>query len=255
MRVLTCNIENGRAVRNNWHGISPTRLRDYFSRKRKYLKRIGAFLKKQEVDVALLQEVDGGSWFTQMEEQLPVVQIASDLMYAWYVPAHRSFGSVIHQGNATLSTYEPAAVYKEHKLPWSFEERAALEVRVDAEGTPITFINTHLCMQFLGPFSTWRHGRQLDALADIVRKNKQKTPVVVGMDANAFDYGEIRTFCMATGLRDPFPQDKKTYHTLRPRYNFDHLLVSEELGVRDARLLNGEFLSDHVPLMVDVYMR
>ena len=78
MQVATYNIENGRAVRNNVHGVSPLRAVGYVQRKKETLQHIGVFLAAHDVDVALLQEVDGGSPWTRQQPQLQVIRDAGN---------------------------------------------------------------------------------------------------------------------------------------------------------------------------------
>ncbi len=257
MRVATYNIENGRAVKSSWHGISPARIPDYFRKKEDMLHRIGAFLAREQVDVALLQEVDGGSPFTRGKPQLPVVREAGGYAHQWYISCDNSFG-LIHQGNGILANanQEPLDEVAKYALPGGIETRGALEVRLTLDGTPVSFITTHLSIpRMLGPLSTAHRKEQFDFLAALVRFFHEDRPVVLGGDLNTLDYGEVRLFMDASGLYDPFPPDKRTYHSLRPERNLDHLLLSEGLGARNPRVVNGEILSDHLPVMADVYAR
>lgn len=260
MRVATYNIENGRAVKSNWHGISPARILGYLRRKEDMLRRIGAFLAHHDVDIALLQEVDGGSPWTRGQPQLQVVQAAGDYKHQWYVSCDNSFG-MIHQGNGILANAEPLGPSNWYVLAGGVEQRGALEVELVLDGIPVSFTTVHLGLpRILGPVSSYHRKKQFDSLIDIVRHAHESAPVVVGGDFNALDYGEMRLFMEAAGLYDPFPTYKRTYHTLNPSRNLDHLLLSEELGARNARVvnenaINGEMLSDHLPVMADVYVR
>lgn len=255
MLVATYNVENGRAVRSNWHGVSPERLPDYFGRKKETLRKIGAFLREQAVDVALLQEVDGGSPWTRGKPQLPLIREAGNFPYGWYVSCETTLG-LFHQGNGIVSRIEAVDEPHQYRLPGGIETRGALEVRLGFDGTSTSFITTHLGLpRIFGPLSSYHRKQQFDFLVDLVQFYRDVGPVVVGGDFNTLDYGEMRAFLMATGLGDHFPVGKNTYHSLRLRHNFDYLLVSPELDVRNPRVANGTVLSDHLPVMADILVR
>ncbi len=261
MRVATYNIENGRAVKSNWHGISPARLAGYFRKKEETLRGIGAFLAREQADVALLQEVDGGSPFTRGKPQLDVVREAGGYAHQWYISCDTSL-RLVHQGNGILANAEPLSEAAQYWLDGGIERRGALEVKLLlGDGVPVSFVTTHLSMpRMLGQISTAHRKQQFDYLVQLVKFFQEDRPVILGGDLNTLDYAEVRLFAETAGLYDPFPPDKKTYHALCPERNLDHLLLSPELGARNQRVVsestaNGEMLSDHLPVMADVYVR
>lgn len=255
MLVATYNVENGRAVRSNWHGVSPGRTVDYFDRKEQTLRKIGEFLASNGVGAALLQEVDGGSPWTLGKPQLPILAEAGNFPNHWYLSCETTLG-LFHQGNGIVSRAEAVDEPHQYQLPGGIEKRGALEVRLAVGSTPVSFITTHLGLpRIFGPLSSYHRKQQFDFLVALVRHYREDAPVVVGGDFNTLDYGEMRVFLEATGLGDHFPAGKCTYHSLHPRLNLDYLLISPELAAYEPRVANGTTLSDHLPVMVDIRVR
>ena len=90
------------------------------------------------------------------------------------------------------------------------------------------------------------------------RKTNMGELVVLGGDLNAGSYDEVKYLMDATGLVDAFGEEaenKRTCPIWNPRRNLDHVLVSRELEVRNARVIDNPRLSDHCMLMVDVFYR
>lgn len=87
-------------------------------------------------------------------------------------------------------------------------------------------------------------------------------PVILAGDLNATQHSPVLAVLRSTGLRDAFATAGFGYgythgHSLRPGISFlriDHVMVSEQLGVRDA-FAGGRGGSDHRPVIADLVLR
>ena len=88
---------------------------------------------------------------------------------------------------------------------------------------------------------------------------KARGPVIVAGDLNADERSPVVRRLLATGLRDAFSSATIGYgytlgHDLRPGFSFlriDHVLVSRDIGVRDAAP-GGREGSEHRPVVTDL---
>lgn len=88
-----------------------------------------------------------------------------------------------------------------------------------------------------------------------------KGPVIVAGDLNADERSPVVRRLLATGLRDAYSSASIGYgytlgHDLRPGFSFlriDHVLVSHDIGVRDAAP-GGKEGSEHRPVVADLLL-
>ncbi len=87
-------------------------------------------------------------------------------------------------------------------------------------------------------------------------------PMIVAGDLNAAEDSPVVRSLKAVGLRDAFASAGLGYgythgHSLQPRFSFlriDHVMVSREIGVRDA-FAGGREASEHRPVIADLFAR
>lgn len=99
-----------------------------------------------------------------------------------------------------------------------------------------------------------------DLAARSAKAPRLPRPVIVAGDLNAPESSPVIGRLLATGLRDAFSSAGQGWgythgHSLRPGLSFlriDHILVSPELGVREA-FVGGKDASEHRPVIADLY--
>lgn len=237
IKLLSYNVQNGIYSRqysdyltNSWKHVlpHPERLVN--------LTRIGQLL--SQFDLVGLQEVDAGSLRSDNIDQIRYLARLGAFPY-WYRQINRNLGPFAQHSNGILSRLYPGPV-TEHQLPGLPGRGAvATELPLD-DGRSLTVGIVHLALG-------WRaRRRQLDYLARL----SEAHPLLVLMgDFNCgCDSKGLRAMVKRTGMHG-MDCGLKTFPSWRPRHNLDHILVSDRLHIREARVIDYP-LSDHLPIAV-----
>ena len=258
MRVATWNVQDGVAATNVWERI--TKFQQLFlhsPKKEANLHRIGKKLLDREVDVALLQEVDGGSIRSGGKNQLDRIVQGGLFDDSWYIECDREtytyFGKTYAcQGNAVAVRGERILETRQYNLPGDANEKRKVgEAIVRYEGKPLVLLTTHFSLKKWYPTANRNANReaQFRKLTQIIKGHRGKQ-IVLGGDFNAYDYREIKEFLDTVPILTEVVGDQRT-HTFWKK-PFDHLFVSLGLQTRDVRVENTG-LSDHYMVSADVY--
>lgn len=194
-----------------------------------------------QVDIAALQEVDGGSLRSGFMNQAAYLAETAAFPY-WWQQRNRRIGNIAESSNCLLSRAQPSLV-EDHPLPGRIPGRGAL-LAVYGEGSEkLAVVISHLS---LGPKA---RERQFDFLREMV----ESYPHVVLMGDFNCQPSSIgfRRFIERTGLAVPGPEALNTYPAWQPDRAIDHILVSSDikpLNYAAPRLA----LSDHLPVTVDI---
>ena len=241
LRLMSYNIQAG---------IHSRHYRDYFSQgwkhilphgeRQRNLVSIGAQL--HGYDIVGLQEVDAGSLRSAFVDQTEYLAQLGGFPY-WHKQVNRELGNWARHSNGLLSRLAPATVI-EHKLPGLPGRGALLAEFPTSAGEPLAVCVLHLALG-------WRtRRRQLDYLVELAAQYR----FVVLM-------GDFNCGCRSSSLRSAIARsalrgldcELKTFPSWRPQRNLDHILVSSELRVVKARVVDYA-LSDHLPLSMEILL-
>ena len=238
LRLLSYNIQAGidtaqyrDYVTKGWKHVLPSRQR---------LHNLDAIADMMRgFDLVGLQEVDSGSLrtgFLDMTEYL-----ARRAGYAhWYRQVNRNIGVIAQNSNGFLSQYEPTRVTN-YRLPPG-NGRGAMLIEFGEGVRALRICSLHLAL------SRRQRQRQLDFVGELVGNSEH---LVVMGDLNAgCDSREVRGFIERNGLREPACR-QPTFPSWRPVRRIDHILVSQGLEVKNARVLDY-LLSDHLPISLEL---
>ncbi|HSG88248.1 MAG TPA: endonuclease/exonuclease/phosphatase family protein [Pseudomonadales bacterium] len=239
LRLLSFNIQVG---------IHTARYREYLTRgwrqfvhdagRPANLDRIGTML--ADFDLVALQEVDAGSLRTGFANQVAWLAARAQLPF-WYAQRNRRFGRFAQHGNGLLAKVEPLQL-DDHPLPSTLPGRGAILARFACpDGTPLLAISAHLSLGSVA------RARQLAWIAERVQGEKR---VILMGDLNSsvrqlLDHSALRRTALVPAPR----HGMATYPSWQPRLDLDHVLLSPDLVVEEARVLRCHF-SDHLPLAV-----
>lgn len=238
LRLLSYNIQAGidtgqyrDYVTKGWKHVLPSRQRVH------NMDAIAQMIRGY--DLVGLQEVDSGSLrtgFLDMTEYL-----ARRAGYAhWYRQVNRNIGVIAQNSNGFLSQIEPTEVTN-YRLPPG-NGRGAMLLEFGSGVRALRVCSLHLAL------SRRMRQRQLDFIAELVGNSEH---LVVMGDLNAgCDSHEVRSFIDNNGLCEPACK-QPTFPSWRPVRRIDHILVSQALEVRNARVLDYP-LSDHLPICLEV---
>lgn len=239
LRLLSFNIQAG---------IQSRRYRDYLANSWKHLIPHGARQRNlasigellHPFDIVGLQEVDAGSLRSAYIDQTQYLAHQAGYPF-WRSQVNRDLGQLARHSNGLLSRLRPERVI-DHKLP-GLPGRGAMLVEFATDAAePFAVCVLHLA---LGPRA---QRRQLDYLMDIVRQ--YRFIVLMGDFNCGCDSRILRAAIASTGLRG-LDCELKTFPSWRPARNLDHILVSRELRVRQAQVVDYA-LSDHLPISMEV---
>lgn len=226
IKVLTYNIHGARGM----------------DQRRSY-SRIGQFLKEQNIDIVLIQEMDTRS------KDLKTEQALADLKTDHF-PYHAQAPTILSPhgwfGNAIFSRYP---ITKENTIDISEphrEPRNILEVFVDTPYGLLHVVNTH---KGLGRFE---RSAQLKKLHDLLSK-KSEIPLIVGGDINQWHTYSVGLRTL-NALLHRCPAGA-TFPTICPVFHLDRMWCRPaDLFSRSSVLKTKKsyFYSDHYPVLAEI---
>ncbi len=191
-------------------------------------------------DIVGLQETDAGSLRSNFINLTEYLADRARFPY-WYHQVNRNLGHLARHSNGLLSRLRPHAI--EHiRLPGLIPGRQAILAEYGSKEETLGVFVLHLAL------SRRARLRQLAMIAE--RVNQFDHAIVMG-DLNCkVDSQEMRHLFQQTRLHEP-PQTLYTFPSWRPQHHIDHILVTSELQVINAKSLK-HVCSDHLPIMMEV---
>jgi endonuclease/exonuclease/phosphatase family metal-dependent hydrolase len=240
LRLLSYNIQAGidtnqyrDYLTKGWRHVLPSRQRLH------NLDLIARMLRGY--DLVGLQEVDAGSLRSGFLDMTEYLANRAGYPY-WYRQVNRDIGMIAQNSNGVLSRMQPNWVGR-YRLPPG-NGRGAMVLKFGQGADALYVCTLHLAL------SRRLRRRQFDFIADLFSDARH---VVIMGDMNAScDAREFRNFVDHNGFKEP-ACSKPTFPSWRPVRRIDHILVSEDLQVRNARVLDYP-LSDHLPVSVELVL-
>lgn len=239
LRVMSYNIQVGIAtsrarqyVTGSWKHVLPC------SQRLPNLDRAAKLI--QQYDIVGLQEVDAGSLRSNFINLAEYLAERADFPY-WYHQVNRNLGRLAQHSNAFLSHFKPEHV-ENLKLPGLIPGRQAIMAVFESGSDSLAIFILHLALGKRARI------RQLDYIAE--RVNDYPHAIVMG-DLNCRgDSQEIKLLFNKAQLREP-RDEMRTFPSWCPQQHIDHILVSNELTVKNTQTLHHE-VSDHLPLTMEI---
>jgi endonuclease/exonuclease/phosphatase family metal-dependent hydrolase len=213
-------------------------------------ERIARVILQGAADVVALQEVDFGRG--ARHEPAAIERLATRLGMGCHFTVTRE-GSRGRFGNAVLTSH-PFHLVAEGLLPSRRDEARAVQwLKVVAPTFQVQLMNTHLSV------SSRERRAQIRALlgAEWMVQALQGLPLVICGDFNASPWSGVYRK-LSRDLRDVQQgraQHRATWPAWLPFWRIDHMFVSPDIAVRDARVLRDGFsrqASDHLPLVAEL---
>ncbi|PIY60041.1 hypothetical protein COY95_03880, partial [Candidatus Woesearchaeota archaeon CG_4_10_14_0_8_um_filter_47_5] len=197
----------------------------------RYVKKIAAFIKEIDPDVACFQEIDNGSQRTLGFSQIRYLATNTPLTHAFFAPEKTRF---TNEGNAILARKPFSAAM--HTLPYLAERRNCIAADFGA----FIVLTTHLASHWLG---WYERTHQLKKLAHHIRL--QKKPVILLGDFNrTIPSWFLEKNGLTVAILEP------TFPNFFPVFRYDTILCSPTLTISQAKALKVH-LSDHLPILVN----
>jgi len=210
-------------------------------------ERIAGMIAAQKPDVVALQEVDYGQSRPSTYDQAAIIAECLDFPFPW-IERERC-------GNAVLSRY-PMEIVKAGGLHrprrWHAPaRRGALWVKIEAYGTVVQLINTHLG---LTPASRLNQARVLMG-DDWLDSPECRSPVILCGDFNTNSGSKVFKLIeeKLRNIGDSATNGQKirTWPSSRAMLSIDHIFISADIAVETVIVPCSEaerIASDHLPL-------
>ncbi len=241
LRLLSYNIQSGVHTRHYREYVTKG-WRQWLPNKERLLNlnRIAEML--HGFDLVGLQEVDSGSLRSGFVNQTEYLAYRARFSH-WYGQVNRNMGKIAQHSNGMLSRLRPLRII-EHKLPGLPGRGALLAEYPVSDGALLAFCVFHLAL------GRRARGRQLAYIGDLV--SQYRYLVLMGDFNCNCESRELRELLESTDLRGP-SCEMKTFPSWRPMRNLDHILVSPNIGIDTARVLDYP-MSDHLPVSMEVHL-
>lgn len=202
------------------------------------LNRIAELL--SQYDIVALQEVDGGSIRTSNINQVEYLAGAAGFPF-WYQQLNRNLGKVAQHSNGVLSSIRPFSI-EDHKLPGKVPGRGAIALKYGDRADPLIILVLHL--------SLGKRARR-SQLAYVKELIKDYSKIIIMGDLNS----SAEHLLAETPLKDielHEPEGRQyTYPSWKPARNYDHILVSTNIKIKEAQVLPFG-VSDHLPISMKI---
>lgn len=239
LRIVVANIQSGIGVTKGYRQYVTSGWRYLFPHDGKGVMDAGTFLKVEDVDIALLTEVDAGSHRSRNASQIDTMATASGLPHTRFFPT-LVMGTAIHEGNAILSRFAITAE-RSYPLQSRINPRTLGQTTLELpDGRSITALVAHLAL------GSKPRETQLAEIATYVKDIEG--PLMLGGDFNERDHRSFKLLKKA-GLTSV---SVAGYPSWRPQHALQVLFLSHHFTLVQASVPDGARFSDHLPLIVEV---
>lgn len=191
-------------------------------------------------DIVGLQETDAGSLRSNYINLTEYLADRAKFPY-WYHQVNRNLGHLAQHSNGLLSRLRPFKL-ENIRLPGLIPGRQAILAQYGNETESLAVFVLHLA---LGKRARLR---QLGMISEQV--NEYDHAIVMG-DLNCkASSKEMQYLFKKTKLHEPL-EELRTFPSWQPQHHIDHILVTSELEVLEAKALKHS-CSDHLPIMMDI---
>ncbi|MDE2188443.1 MAG: endonuclease/exonuclease/phosphatase family protein [Patescibacteria group bacterium] len=251
IKIASINLQSGVATtRGFWH-YALTGWKYWLPHSNRPIKACGDFLKKENIDIACVNEISESSLMTGWRSQTETLSDATNMKHTHFFSTAVPFKKLRDEGNAILSVH-PITSTASHPLHKELFNCSLDEAVISVQGKSITVLTTHLAL-------TKKH-RDIQ-IREIIELVKVKTgPIILSGDFNEPDPAAFDELRAVTPLKQLCTLP--TFPSWKPTKSLDYIFLSEEfnqvgpmtrsdLGLGQTYNSNPVF-SDHVPLVVEV---
>lgn len=236
VKIATWNIQSGVNSKNKFTNYT-NRWKYILPHSHKPLSEIGHALEKENIGVAMLTEVDGGSFRSSWKDQSKAIAKSSGLSNALFFPTYNN--SLLNQGNAIISKY-PIKYIANHQLPGKGEPRTIGEAKIQLPNKDITLLVTHLSTNKIV------REEQINFLSKMLKH--KRGPYILAGDFNAESDEELKN---VTNCNCTMCSSSPTYPSWNPKKSYDHIIASKDINLKKGYIPKLLY-SDHLPLISEI---
>lgn len=235
IKILSYNIQAGIGTQSYRKYVTQINRQLFHSKhKTNNLRNIAEFA--SDYDLACIQEVDLGGRRSNFECQVEQLHRMSHFEYM-STQENRIVGNISRHGNAILSK-APQSDIEDLKLPGKRAGRGAILARVE-DKIPYYAVNVHLSLGMVD---------QMAQVEYLIEESPKNEPLIIAGDFNCRASSmPVKRLAHALDLNILTTHTEKSYPSWKPRYDYDHILVSQHFSIRKAEVKDIR-LSDHRPV-------
>jgi endonuclease/exonuclease/phosphatase family metal-dependent hydrolase len=191
-------------------------------------------------DIVGLQEVDAGSLRSSNINLTEYLAERAKFPF-WHHRINRKIGKIAQHSSGMLFRLQPSEVVV-HRLPGLIPGRGVCMARFGNQDESLAVFNIHLSL------SRSARAKQLGYIAELTHDYDH---VIMMGDLNTSPSSpEMKQLFRNTNLIEPLDAFH-TFPSWQPSLHFDHILVSSELKVHEAKVLSHSY-SDHLPISMEI---
>jgi endonuclease/exonuclease/phosphatase family metal-dependent hydrolase len=242
MRIAVINLQSGIGITKSYREYFTSGWRYLLPHSAKYVREAGRLLKQEEIDIALMTEVEEQGLRSGFRRQTEMLKNSSELPSTAFFPT-RSAEPFAAEGNALLTRYDVQEVRTHHLRSGSIP-RIMGETILSIEG-----VRVHTFVAHLGIRHVYR-AEQIRRIHNIITERNE--PVILGGDFNernheAFEILKTASFTHLAAL--------PTYPSWKPLHQLSVLFLSKHFTEPRVYIPDMKPFSDHLPLMVETTLQ
>jgi endonuclease/exonuclease/phosphatase family metal-dependent hydrolase len=239
LRLLSYNVQVGIGSHNysdyltqSWRHILP----DF--RRQENLAEVAHWL--THYDIVALQEVDAGSLRTHYVNQVAFLAKVGGFPY-WHLQQNRHFGRFAAHSNGLLAKH-PVKHIVHHQLPGKLKGRGALQADFVYDDKQLLVLSVHLAL------GQQARKKQLAYIGELL----SQCPYFVLMGDMNCEQAELYNELNKNGLETNYNEQYfPTFPRWKPKYQFDQILVSNNLRIISNQVIDLG-VSDHLPIAMEI---
>lgn len=239
LRIAVSNLQSGIGTTRGYWQYLTTGWKYWWPHDSRPIERAAHFLREADIDLALLNEIEGGSRRSRGVDQLALLadraQLEHRVFYPTFVLGHR-----VNQGNAACSRWELHWVAN-HPLPGSGEPRFVSEAELVLPDWACSIFITHLTLE--RPLRE----PQIRRIAELIGRDDR--PTLLAGDFNISSEAELALLDRSVLQR---AVAAPTFPSWSPRRALDHLYFSGHFRFATAYPFDRYRFADHLPLVVEL---
>jgi len=238
MRIAVINLQSGIGITKGYREYFTSGWKYVLPHPTKYVKKAGELLKQEEVEIALMTELDENGLRAGFKSQSALIREVSGLTSHFFFPT-RAAEPLVREGNGIFTSH-PIQETRTHVLVSGIIPRVMGETILMVNNRPL-----HVFVAHLGIRNVHRI-KQIERIRKIITERNE--PVILGGDFNERDH-EAFEILKTAGFSHL--STLPTYPSWKPKHPLSVLFLSKHFDTPRAYIPSGAPFSDHLPLVVE----
>jgi len=239
LRIAVCNLQSGIGTTRGYWQYLTTGWKYGMPHDSRPIERAADFLREEDIDVAALSEVEGGSRRSRGVDQLDLLATRSGLRDQHFFPT-LMLGRRVNQGNGVCARWPIIPVHN-HPLPGPGEPRFLSEARLILDDRSCRLFITHLSLD--KPI----RAPQIQHIVEHI--GEQDVPTILAGDFNVKEDAELALIDETIVTK---AASAATFPSWKPTKALDHLFFSHHFALSRVYAFDRYTFSDHLPLVVEL---